>query len=149
MHIIMHCISIYIWYNVEYNIMYIFLHPTAIGIYILGERLNTFTSPSTKMRAFQRAALQYIDDLSPLLTLLPLYTIIPTPSSVRFVIAVRELEEITESIVEEKIANINSKIDKDAVGFLDQWLLNDAFTKEDIYVLVRDFLAAGIDTVNK
>ena len=100
------------------------------------------------MRAFQQAAIQYIDGLTPLLTILPLYKLIPTPSSIRFVNAVQELEEITQNIVEEKSTRLRSKMNKDAVGFLDQWILNDSFSNDDIFVLVRDFLAAGIDTVS-
>ena len=82
-------------------------------------------------------------------SIIPWYRFFPTPASIRFVEAVRQLEEITKELIEEKIAKlVKSGIsEEECVGFLDQWLMNDKFNKEDIFVLVRDFLSAGIETV--
>ena len=121
-----------------------------MGIFILGERLNLFMDPSARMKRFQKAGASFVEGFGSLFSGIPLYRLVPTPSSVRFVDAAHQLEEITKELVEEKIAKLSKSDDVDEVpsGFLEQWLMSDDFSKEDIAVLMRDFLAAGIDTVS-
>ena len=123
---------------------------TGIGIFIMGERLEMFSSPAPRMRKFQKAAVSFLKGFAHMFSIIPWYRFFPTPASIRFVEAVHQLEEITKELIEEKIAKlVKSGIsEEECVGFLDQWLMNDKFNKEDINVLVRDFLSAGIDTVS-
>ena len=84
--------------------------------------------------------------------LIPWYKFFPTPASVRFVNAVRSLEAIASQLAEERMAELKQKIENneefEAISFLDQWLLDDTISREEIFSLMRDFLAAGIDTVS-
>ena len=127
-----------------------FLSSLGMGIFILGERLNLFMDPSARMKRFQKAGASFVEEFGSLFSGIPLYRLVPTPSSVRFVDAAHQLEEITKELVEEKIAKLSKSDngDKLSSGFLEQWLMSEDFSKEDIAVLMRDFLAAGIDTVS-
>ena len=120
-----------------------------IGIFILGESLHVFSNPTPRMKKFQKAGVSFIDGLGPMFAIIPWYKLLPTPASVRFLECVHTLEEITKELIEEKIVKLSQleNPEEECVGFLEQWLLNDNFTKKDMYVLVRDFLSAGIDTV--
>ena len=122
-----------------------------MGIFILGERLNLFTNPEPKMKLFQQAGVNFLDSLGPLVTLIPLYMYFPTPASVGFVNAVREIEAISAELVDERMAKLKAMmldgVQFEATCFLDQWLLDETMTRSEMFTLVRDFLAAGIDTV--
>ena len=123
-----------------------------IGIFILGRRLNLFSAPSLRMKEFQSAGLSFIDNLAPMSGIIPWYKFFPTPTSVRFENAVRCLEAIARELAEERMTELKQKIDSgeefEAISFLDQWLLDDRISREDIFTLMRDFLSAGIDTVS-
>ena len=109
-----------------------------------------FSNPVPRVRKFKKAAVSFVKGFGHMFSLIPWYRFFPTPASIRFVEAVHQLEEITKELIEEKIAKlVKSDISEDkCVGFLDRWLMDDKFSKEDINVLVRDFLSAGIDTVS-
>ena len=101
------------------------------------------------MKKFQKAGVSFIDGLAPMFSIIPWFKLFPTPTSVRFLETVHTLEEITKELIKEKIVKLSQleNPEEECVGFLEQWLLNDNFTKKDMFVLVRDFLSAGIDTV--
>ena len=124
---------------------------SGIGIFILGRRLNLFTAPSPRMKEFQSAGLNFIEGLAPMMGLVPWYKYFPTPTSVRFENAVRSLEAIASQLAEERMTELKQKIESneefEAISFLDQWLLDDTISREEIFSLIRDFLSAGIDTV--
>ena len=104
------------------------------------------------MKEFQSAGLSFIDNLAPMSGIIPWYKFFPTPTSVRFENAVRCLEAIARELAEERMTELKQKIDSgeefEAISFLDQWLLDDRISREDIFTLMRDFLSAGIDTVS-
>ena len=84
--------------------------------------------------------------------LIPWYKFFPTPASVWFENAVRSLEAIASQLAEERMSELKQKIESnkefEAISFLDQWLLDDTISREEIFSLIRDFLSAGIDTVS-
>lgn len=104
------------------------------------------------MKEFQSAGLNFIDGLGPMSNPISWYKFFPTPTSVRFENAVRCLETIARELAEEGMTELKQKIDSseefEAISFLDQWLLDERISREDICTLVRDFLSAGIDTVS-
>ena len=64
----------------------------------------------------------------------------------------RSLEAIASELAEERMTELKQKIESneefEAISFLDQWLLDDTISREEIFSLMRDFLSAGIDTVS-
>ena len=104
------------------------------------------------MKEFQSAGLSFIDGLAPMMGIIPWYKFFPTPTSVRFENAVRCLEAIASELAEERMTELKQKIDSneevEAISFLDQWLLDERISREEIFTLMRDFLSAGIDTVS-
>ena len=129
-------------------------HPpcVGIGIFILNERLNMFTNPTPRMKDFQKAAIHFIERLVPMARPLPLHKLFPTISSIRFESSARELERISEELLEEKMATLSAALKRgesvEPIGFLEQWLVEEKLSHKDILVLIRDFLSAGIDTVS-
>ena len=103
------------------------------------------------MKEFQSAGLGFIEGLAPMMGLIPWYKFFPTPASVRFENAVRSLEAIASQLAEERMSELKQKIENneefEAISFLDQWLLDDTISREEIFSLMRDFLSAGTDTV--
>ena len=123
-----------------------------IGVFILNERLNMLTNPSARMKAFQKAAIQFIEGILPMSNPIPLHKLIPTVSSIRFESSARELERISLELLGEKMAALSTALKKgesvEPIGFLEQWLAEERLDHRDILVLIRDFLSAGIDTVS-
>ena len=104
------------------------------------------------MKEFQSAGLNFVEGLAPMMGIIPWYKFFPTPRSVRFENAVRCLEAIASELVDERMTELKQKINSneelEGISFLDQWLLDDRINREEIFTLMRDFLAAGIDTVS-
>ena len=101
-----------------------------------------FTAPSPRMMEFQSAGLSFIEGLVPMTGLIPWYEFFPTPASVRFENAVRSLEAIASQLAEERMTELKHKIESneefEPISFLDQWLLNDIISREEIFSLIRD-----------
>lgn len=125
---------------------------TGIGIFILNERLNMFTNPAARMKTFQKAAVQFVEGILPMASPIPLHKLFPTLYSIRFESTARELERISVELLGEKMAALSAALKKgesvEAIGFLEQWLVEERLDQRDIFVLIRDFLSAGIDTVS-
>lgn len=70
----------------------------------------------------------------------------------RFESNARELECISLELLGEKMAALSAAVKKgesvEAIGFLEQCLVEERLDQRYISVLIRDFLSAGIDTVS-
>ena len=115
-------------------------------MFILNKRLNMLANPAAEMVEFQEKSLLFIEGLGYMAQSIPLYKYIPTPSSRRFLNAVQFLEDISLKFISERKAALKD-LDTESVGFLDQWLANGKLSTKEIVPLMRDFLAAGVDTV--
>lgn len=159
MSIIVSCVLSRLLCTIDHAFTYIVSIPSlcpsmcvGIGIFILNERLNMLTNPSARMKTFQKAAIQFIKGLLPMASPIPLHKYIPTIYSVRFENTVRELEQISLELLDEKMAALSAALKEggnvEPIGFLEQWLVEERLDHKDIFVLIRDFLSAGIDTVS-
>ena len=113
--------------------------------------MNIFTNPSPRMLQFRNAGITFIDCMAPMLSPFSLYKYFPTPTSIRFENVVNYLQEISGEFITERMTKLMEATQRgekvEAVSFLDQWLLDENISTEDIHMLTRDFLAAGMDTV--
>ena len=111
-----------------------------------------FTNPSERMKTFQKTAVRFVEGILPMASPIPLHKFFPTVYSVRFESNARELERISLELLEEKMAALSAALKKgesvEAIGFLEQWLVEERLDQRDVFVLIRDFLSAGIDTVS-
>ena len=117
-------------------------------MFILNQRLNMFSNPTAEMIRFQDESFRLIQGLGYMAQSIPVYKYIPTPKSRKFMKAVRFLDTISVKFINERKAAMTKLGAEQCVGFLDQWLVDGKLTTKEIVPLVRDFLAAGVDTVS-
>jgi len=94
------------------------------------------------MKEFQSAGINFAEGFLSMMSHMPWYKFFPTPTSVRFENAVRSLEAIASQLAEERMTELKHKIESneefEPISFLDQWLLNDIISREEIFSLIRD-----------
>lgn len=117
-------------------------------MFILNKRLNMLSNPTAEMIQFQDESLHLIQGLAYMAQSIPVYKFIPTRQSRRFMKAIRFLDSISVKFIEERKAALSDLGTEQCIGFLDQWLVDGKLTAKEIIPLVRDFLAAGVDTVS-
>ena len=130
----------------------LYFYLLGVGIFILGQRLNLFTTPTPRMKEFQMAGISFAIRMVPMMNFIPWHKLFPTPTSVKFKNAVFRLEAIAKELAEERMAELKKKIDSgeevEGICFLDQWLLDEKISMQEMFSLMRDFLSAGTDTVS-
>lgn len=123
-----------------------------VSTVILGKPLGALVKdPDPFVLQFKEAALRLIHSVTAVLYSPPWYKIIPTKCHKEFDSALREVYQLGEVILSQRIEELQKTTKEDRVadvGFLGQWLADGKLDPQDIVRIVSDFLAAGVDTVS-
>ena len=121
---------------------------------VFNEDIDAFSGKNPQATEFVEAALAFIRSLGEIGRALPLYKIYPTKAYKEYVenysrirrLGKKLLNNHYEKLLDDvKARNVDTE---NAVGILDQWLIEGKLTEEEAIVQACDMLGAGIDTTS-
>lgn len=123
-----------------------------VSTVLLGKPLGALAKdPNHIVVQFKEASLRLLHSITAVLYSPPWYKIIPTKGLTDFDSALREVNQLGEVILSQRIEELQKAAKEDRVadvGFLGQWLEEGKLGPQEMVRIVSDFLAAGVDTVS-
>ena len=121
---------------------------------IFNEDVDTFSGKNPKAMEFVEATLAFIRSIGEIGRSLPLYKIYPTKPYKEYVANYSRIQRLGKELLNNHYEKLLDDIEagkvegENAIGILDQWLIEGKLTEDEAIVQACDMLGAGIDTTS-